>query len=92
MANALNDAMAKASKKRVKPDVENAADARKPGDVAEDGIRGIKPSRVGSLHAALGVAQGQKIPAAKVAAAANSSSPALRKKAVFARNAAGWGK
>lgn len=60
-----------------------AAQKRKP-------IR-IKPSRVGSLHEALGVSQGQKIPAAKVAAAANSSDPGLRKKAVFARNAASWG-
>lgn len=51
----------------------------------------IKPSKVGSLHAALGVPQGQKIPASKVAAAASSSSPALRKKALFAKNAASWG-
>lgn len=47
----------------------------------------IKPSRVGSLHAALGVPQGQKIPASKVNAAANSGSAALRKKAQFAKNA-----
>lgn len=51
----------------------------------------IKPANVGSLHSALGVPQGQKIPASKVAAAAGSSSPNLRKKAVFAKNAAGWG-
>jgi hypothetical protein len=51
----------------------------------------IKPSRVGSLHRALGVPQGQKIPASKIAAAAKSSNPNLRKKANFAKNAASWG-
>lgn len=50
----------------------------------------IKPSRKGGLHTALGVPLGQKIPASKVAAAANSSNPDLRKKANFARNAASW--
>ncbi|HEY4451007.1 MAG TPA: hypothetical protein VGN13_05385 [Solirubrobacteraceae bacterium] len=66
----------------------------RPGDALmkaqkKDPIR-IKPSRAGSLHAALGVPQGQKIPPSKIAAAANSSSPALRKKAVFAKNASSW--
>lgn len=51
----------------------------------------IKPSRVGSLHTALGVPQGQKIPPGKIASAANSSDANLKKKAVFAKNAAGWG-
>lgn len=50
-----------------------------------DGIK-IKPSHKGLLHKDLGVPQGQKIPAAKVAAAKNSSSPAIRKRAVFAQN------
>jgi len=44
----------------------------------------------GGLHRALGVAEGKKIPASKVAAAANSSNPNLRKKAQFAKNAAKW--
>ena len=82
----------------MKKDVENAADKRMPGDAVEDGrhlakavnkIR-IKPSKKGSLHTALGVPQGQKISASKIASAANSSNPNLRKKANFAKNAAGW--
>lgn len=50
----------------------------------------IKPSRVGSLHSALGVPQGQPIPASKIAAAKNSASPNLRRKATFAQNARSW--
>lgn len=46
----------------------------------------IKPSRKGLLHKDLGVPQGQKIPAAKISAALNSSDPAIRKRAQFARN------
>jgi hypothetical protein len=46
----------------------------------------IKPSRRGLLHKKLGVPQGEKIPAAKLAAAKKSSSPSLRKEAVFAEN------
>ncbi len=46
----------------------------------------IKPSRRGLLHKKLGVPEGQKIPAAKIAKALHSSSPALRKEANFARN------
>jgi hypothetical protein len=45
-----------------------------------------KKGTVGSLHRALGVKEGKKIPAGKVQAAANSDSPALRKKAQFALN------
>ena len=84
----------------MKRDVENAADARMPGDAAEDGRHlakavssariKIKKSKAGSLHTALGVPQGQKIPAGKIASAANSSNPNLKRKAVFAKNAAGW--
>lgn len=47
----------------------------------------IKPSHKGKLHRALGVPQGEKIPAAKLAAAKNSKSPAIRKEANFAANA-----
>jgi hypothetical protein len=39
----------------------------------------------GALHRALGVPQGQTIPPAKVAAAAASDNPDLRRKAQFAR-------
>lgn len=60
------------------------------GAVGKARIR-IKPSKVGSLHTALGVPQGQRIPAGKVAAAADSGSANLRKKAQFAQNAAKWG-
>lgn len=47
----------------------------------------IKPSRKGLLHEKLGVPQDTKIPAAKLAKAKASSSPALRKEATFATNA-----
>ena len=47
----------------------------------------IKPSRKGLLHKKLGVPQGKPIPAAKLLAAKNSSSPAERKEANFAINA-----
>lgn len=53
------------------------------------GIR-IKPSQKGSLHRALGIPEGQKIPPSRIAAAKNSPDPAIRKKATFAQNAAGW--
>jgi hypothetical protein len=52
----------------------------------------IKPSRKGLLHKDLGVPEGQKIPAAKIAAAKKSSNPAIRKRATFAANARKWGK
>ena len=52
----------------------------------------IKPSHKGKLHEELGVAQGKKIPAAKLAAAAKSSNPTIKKEAVFAKNAAKWNK
>lgn len=50
----------------------------------------IKPSRKGLLHKKLGVAPGQKIPAAKLQAAKHSKSAALRKEANFALNAEDW--
>jgi hypothetical protein len=52
----------------------------------------IKPSHKGKLHKALGVKQGQKIPASRLAAAKRSSSPAVRKEATFAQNARKWKK
>lgn len=50
----------------------------------------IKASHKGLLHKDLGVASGSKIPAGKLAKAANSSDPAVRKRAVFAENAKKW--
>lgn len=50
----------------------------------------IKKSKEGSLHRALGVPEGEKIPADKLNAALHSKDPAIRKKAVFAKNAAKW--
>jgi len=52
----------------------------------------IKPSHKGLLHKDLGVPQGEKIPAAKLAKAKNSSNPAVRKRATFAQNAKKWAK
>lgn len=50
----------------------------------------IKPSHEGLLHKDLGVAEGKKIPAKKLAKAAKSSNPAVKKRAVFAENAKDW--
>lgn len=50
----------------------------------------IKKSHEGRLHKALGVPEGQPIPAAKLAAAKNSKDPAIRKEATFAINAKGF--
>lgn len=52
----------------------------------------IKAANKGKLHRALGVKQGEKIPAKKIEAATKSKSPALRKEANFAKNAASWHK
>lgn len=50
----------------------------------------IKPANKGLLHKNLGIPAGVNIPAAKIAAAKNSPSPAIRKRATFAQSAAGW--
>lgn len=50
----------------------------------------IKKSHEGRLHRALGVPEGQPIPAAKLQAAKNSPSAAVRKEATFAINAKGF--
>jgi hypothetical protein len=39
----------------------------------------------GALHRSLGVPEGEKIPAAKIAKAAHSSNPTLRKRAILAQ-------
>jgi len=49
----------------------------------------IKPSKVGSLHRALGIKQGEKIPASKLKIK-ESDSPAMVKKKTFAANARKW--
>lgn len=46
----------------------------------------INPAHKGMLHADLGVPKGDKIPMAKLEAAKNSKSPAVRKRANFAIN------
>ena len=46
----------------------------------------------GALHKELGVPQGQKIPAAKLAKAAKSSNPVERKRAAFAKELKGFHK
>jgi hypothetical protein len=55
------------------------------------GVPLINPSHKGDLHSALGVKQGEKIPASKLAKAAHSDNPHLKKMAVFAKNARKWG-
>jgi hypothetical protein len=52
----------------------------------------IKPANKGKLHSELGVPQGKKIPAGKMAAAKKDASPAEKKRIVFAQNAAKWNK
>lgn len=52
----------------------------------------IKPSHKGLLHKNLGVPEGEKIPAGKLAAAKKSRDPAVRKRATFAANAKKWNK
>lgn len=49
----------------------------------------IKKSKVGSLHKALGIPKGEKIPASKLAIKSGDS-PAMRKKKTFAKNARKW--
>lgn len=46
----------------------------------------IKPSHVGRLHKALGIAQGKKIPEGRLEAAAHSKNPHMRKMAQYALN------
>jgi hypothetical protein len=52
----------------------------------------IKPSHKGLLHRDLGVPQGEKIPAGRLEQALRSASPAVRKRANFAKAAKGWNK
>lgn len=43
-----------------------------------------------ALHSALGVPQGDKIPDNKLESALGSSSPLIKKRVQFAKNAASW--
>ena len=63
-----------------------SADTRAAGGYAKGGRwmqHAVK--KPGALHRALGVPQGKKIPAKKLAAAAHSSSPLMRKRANLAK-------
>ena len=51
----------------------------------------IKPSNKGKLHSELGIPQGQKISAGKLAIK-KTDSPAVRKEKQFAINSKKWGK
>jgi hypothetical protein len=57
-----------------------AARKKKPRNFIKGAIK-----RPGSLHRALGVPEDQTIPQSKIAAAASSDNPDLRRKAQFAR-------
>ncbi len=56
--------------------------------MAKNWIAGATKNK-GALHRNLGVPEGQKIPAAKLASAANSSSPTIRKEAALAKTLKG---
>jgi hypothetical protein len=60
--------------------------------LAKGGPINIKPENKGKLRASLGAAPGKPIPKAKIAKAVKSSNPVLKKRAVFAQNAAKWKK
>jgi hypothetical protein len=47
--------------------------------------KAVPASHKGRLHKALGVPEGEKLPASKLASAANSSNPHMRKMANFAK-------
>jgi hypothetical protein len=50
----------------------------------------IKASHEGLLHKNLGIKASAKIPASKLEAATHSNNPAVKRRAVFAKNAAKW--
>lgn len=67
----------------------DSGDSAKGGYKSGGGIH-IKPSHKGLLHKSLGIAAGSPIPAKALSKAKNSSSAAVRKRAVFAENAKHW--
>jgi hypothetical protein len=76
----------------MKPEMPYSGAETKPTPVmrAKGGGIHIKASHKGLLHKDLGVASGKPIPAKKLAAAKNSSDPAVRRRATFAENAKHW--
>lgn len=52
--------------------------------------RSLRHLRKGGLHRALGVAEGEKIPSAKLQAARNSKNEHVRKMAEFAHTMSTW--
>jgi hypothetical protein len=53
----------------------------------------FKPGgKKGKLHVELGIPEGQKIPAARLAAATRSRKPAVRRDAIRAKTMEGWAK
>jgi len=50
----------------------------------------INPAHKGELHRALGIPQGQKIPAQRIEEATHSTNPHMRAMAHFAKNARGF--
>lgn len=50
----------------------------------------IKPSKVGSLHSALGVPQGSPIPSGTIDSKLSGATGNLRDKLQFAKNARSW--
>ena len=62
-----------------------------PGKVKNPSLyRSLHQLRKGNLHRALGVAEGDKIPAAKLSAARHSSNEHIRKMAEFAHTMSTW--
>ena len=53
-------------------------------------IAGATKKNKGALHRALGVPQGEKIPAKKLAAAGHSDNPRIRKEAALAKTLKGF--
>ncbi len=77
----------------VTPDIEFNPNQYGTGSQAiykEGGSIHIKKSKRGSLHKALGIPEGEKIPASKLKDQPGDS-PAMKKKKNFARNARKWG-
>lgn len=52
----------------------------------------IKKANRGLFHREMGIPQGEKVPAATIAKAKESTDPKIRKQATFAQNAAKWSK
>ena len=60
--------------------------------MADKWMQGVFQKNPGKLHRRLGVPEGEKIPADKLAKAANSKDPSLRKEAALAKTGKKFGK